>query len=93
MAQLLSEVSSAELSEWMTYYQLEPWGTGSEDLRAGIISSTIANANRDPKQRQQPYAPGDFIPRRDDSEVEEQSPDDQMQILQRLTAAWAAKEP
>lgn len=91
MEQLLSEISSAELTEWMTYYQLEPWGTGPDDLRAGILASTIANVNRDEKRRPQPYEPGDFIPRREEAEAEEQSLEEQQQILQSLMAAWAAK--
>ena len=33
-----------------------------EDLRAGIVASTIANANRDPKRRKQPFKPQDFMP-------------------------------
>lgn len=40
---------------------LEPFGEDRADLRAGIISSTIANVNRDPK-KSQPFAAKDFMP-------------------------------
>lgn len=75
----------------MEYYKLEPWGADADDIRAGIVASTVANVNRDPKQRRQPYAPGDFVPKRDGAPVEEQSPEEQMRILEMFTAAWPAK--
>lgn len=60
--ELLARTDSRELAEWMAYAQLEPFGEEREDLRAGIVASTIANANRDPKKRKKPFAPEDFIP-------------------------------
>lgn len=47
----------------MAYYELEPWGERRADLRAGIVASTIANVNRDPKRRAKAYAPEEFMPR------------------------------
>jgi hypothetical protein len=32
------------------------------DLRAGIVASTIANVNRDPKKKPDAYQPADFMP-------------------------------
>ena len=45
MKQLYLETDSAELSEWEAYYNLEPWGESKEDIRTGIIASTIVNVN------------------------------------------------
>lgn len=61
MAELLSRISSRELSEWMAYYDLEPFGEERADLRAGIIASVTANANRDAKKGKA-YRPQDFMP-------------------------------
>ncbi|MCS7159473.1 MAG: DUF4035 domain-containing protein [Gemmatales bacterium] len=36
----------SELSTWLAYYSLEPWGEDRADLRAAIVASVIANANR-----------------------------------------------
>jgi len=82
--ELLSRVSSRELAEWMAFYQLEPWGTETEDWRAGLIASTVANANRDQKRRRRPYEPQDFMPRRDvrPKETEEQPVEDQIAIVE-----------
>ena len=40
---------------------LEPFGDRWADLRSGIVASTIANVNRDPETKPDPFSPGDFI--------------------------------
>lgn len=59
---MLARMSSRELSEWQAFYGLEPFGEERADLRAGIITATMANINRDPKKRRKPYSPQDFMP-------------------------------
>lgn len=75
-------MSSQELSEWMAFYSLEPWGTEVEDLRAAIIASTIANANRDPKKQRKPYKPRDFMPQWDRPPAKEQTAEEQRKIIE-----------
>ena len=41
---------------------MEPRGEERADLRAGIVASTIANANRDPKKGK-PFKAEDFMPK------------------------------
>lgn len=65
--ELLARIDSRELTEWMAYYEVEPWGSEIDDHRFGTVASTIANVNRDPKKRSQPYKPNDFFPRRDEA--------------------------
>ena len=43
VAQLDREMSAKELTEWMIYYSIEPFGGAREDYRAALVSSTIAN--------------------------------------------------
>ena len=84
--ELLERIDSRELTEWAVFFSLEPWGTEVEDWRAGLIAATIANSYRDPKRRRKPYEPSDFMPRRAvQAEVEEQSVEEQAQIME----AWA----
>lgn len=54
-------ISAEELTEWMALYRLEPWGEERGDMRAALIASIIANVNRDPKKRPQPYELKDFM--------------------------------
>jgi hypothetical protein len=56
---MLAEMTSAQLSEWMAYAQLEPWGEERADLRAGIIASTQANSMKGKKGK--PFKPQDFM--------------------------------
>lgn len=60
--ELLHRISSRELSEWMAYYRIEPFGQEARWLRTGVIASTIANVNRNEKKRSKPFEPSDFIP-------------------------------
>lgn len=77
--ELLARTDSRELSEWMAYFSMEPWGTEIEDWRAGMIASVIANANRDEKKRRKPFEPKDFMPQRIE---EEQSWEEQARLLE-----------
>jgi hypothetical protein len=60
VAEMLSRVSSHELTEWMAYEKL----TGPLDVRlrgdvsAGIVAATVANSQGAKKK----LKPGDFIP-------------------------------
>lgn len=83
--ELLARISSRELSEWIAFYAVEPWGVMPDDLRTGIITSAIANTNRDPKKQKKPFTPQDFIPHWEKPQLEEpQSADEQKRIMQ----AW-----
>jgi hypothetical protein len=36
--ELLARVGSDELTEWMAFYQLEPFGEMRADLRSGVVA-------------------------------------------------------
>ena len=74
--ELLARVDSRELSEWMAYYQLEPFGNVREDLQAGIVASTIANVNRGKNDKA--FQPSDFMPF---MEKPEQTVDDMKAVM------------
>jgi len=59
---LSKRLSAKEFSEWIEFYNLEPFGWEADCYIAGIIASTIANVHRDTKKRQKPYDPLDFVP-------------------------------
>lgn len=80
IGELQERVSSHDFAEYWAHFQLEPWGTEREDLRSGIVASTIANVNRDKKKRARPFLPSDFIPKvelervtDDDEELDEEA--------------------
>ena len=65
VGELLERIEARELTEWMAFYQLEPFGEQRADLRAGIVTAMIANVNRDKKKRRKPHKPQDFMPQFD----------------------------
>ena len=80
--ELLSRISSRELTEWMTFFSMEPWGTEVEDWRAALVTSAVYNVNRDPKKHRKPFEPKDFMPNRQSIETQEQSGDEQRAIVE-----------
>lgn len=82
-------VDSREFSEWQAYWNLEPWGEGRGDLRAGIVASTMANLWRGADTP--PFTPQDFMPQFDRFAAEAEDPDaliaQQQQLLESLTRA------
>lgn len=61
MRQAQLEISSAEFTEWMAYYELEPFGDLVADHRHGVASALLANINRNSNTRPEPYLSSDFI--------------------------------
>lgn len=45
MGELLRQIDSRELTEWQAYAQLEPFGPGRADMRAGLIATLLALAH------------------------------------------------
>ena len=60
VGELLDRISSRELSEWMAYYMLEPFGAERDNLHAGLVAAMVHNVNRDPK-RGKAADPKDFM--------------------------------
>lgn len=60
----MRNLDSAELTEWMAYYTIEPFGEQRADLRAGIIASTLVNMNR--AKSSKAVSPREFMPFIDD---------------------------
>ena len=45
----------------MAFAELEPFGALRDNIHAGIVAATVANANRDTKRRPEPFSPQDFL--------------------------------
>ena len=58
---MLNEMSGEQLSEWLAYARIEPWGEERADLRAGIVAATTANCHR--SSRTKAFKPDDFMPK------------------------------
>ena len=56
---LLGELDSRELTAWMAYESVEPFGERRANLHAGIVAATVANVNRDKHTRA--FQPTDFL--------------------------------
>ena len=43
VAELEETISSDELTQWIAFYNMEPFGSERDNIHAGIIASTLAN--------------------------------------------------
>lgn len=59
---MLAELRPSELGLWAALYSIDPWGEQRADLRAAIGTSVLAESNRNPKVRAEPYTSEDFMP-------------------------------
>ena len=73
VGEMLTRMSSRELSEWMAYATLEPFGEERADLRAGIVASTVANVHRGKGDK--PIPPTDFLPKFWEEEPDDEPPE------------------
>jgi hypothetical protein len=58
---MLRAMTPQHLLDWQTYALLEPFGELRADYRAAQIVTMLANVNRDPKKRHEPYKVMDFL--------------------------------
>ncbi len=49
------------LAEWMEYDRIEPFGSWRDNWHMAVLTSIVANSNRDPKKRPHPFSPSDFL--------------------------------
>lgn len=78
---MLRRMSSAELTEWLAFASLEPFGGDADYIGAAIISSTVYNVQRGKRKAMKPI---DFIPQ---FSKRKQSTEEQVQFAQMLAAA------
>lgn len=58
---MLANAPASMLVQWVAYFGLEPFGEERADLRAGIVSSVVANCNR--AKGGKAFEPKDFMPK------------------------------
>ena len=82
---MLARMSSQEITEWIAFYSIEPFGQDTQYLGHAITAATIANVNRGKGQKA--VKAEQFMPK---FNSHEQTVDEQIQIAQMITAALSA---
>lgn len=57
---MLERMSSAELTEWLAFYGIEPWGGDTDYIGDAITAATVFNVQ---KGKNKAMKPADFIPK------------------------------
>jgi len=84
---LQDTITDRELMEWADFYHQEPFGELRNDIRAGLVCSLIANANRDTKRHPQPYEITDFLLYQERPPQKKQSAEEMRELL----LAWTKR--
>ncbi len=89
--ELRSRVDFREFLEWEIYERVEPFQCDRVDYAGALLAAILANVNRDPEKRKQPYQVTDFLPPwqldRDDGEPERMSAEETVAAVKALHAA------
>lgn len=98
MEEAQERLSAKEFSEWLAYFQLEPWGEYRDDLRMGVLTVRVANALR--SKDSQPTTLKDYIFRFDEDPEEKTEAEKQSQVealyhkfVAAIQAAAGEKDP
>ena len=83
----MERISSKELTEWIAFSQLEPFGSEAYYLGFAIVAMTIANANRGKGKKA--YKVEDFMPK---FKTESQSVEQMMQFAQMMTVGLGGED-
>jgi len=86
VGELLERISSRELTEWMAYAQVAPFGENIPYIGHAITASTIANVNRG---KHKPYDYTDFMPT---FEKKEQTVEEMIQFAAMMTVGLGGKD-
>ncbi len=84
-----------ELSELQAFWNIHPWGSYADDLRAARLCATVANfsAAVDWKRRgRRPFEPKDFLPTYSQTQSQ-QTPEQQIAALKMLPGVDLRKKP
>jgi len=86
VSEMLERISSRELSEWMVFYRLEPFGTEIELYGHAMTTATLINVNR--KKGSATVEPVDVMPKFKPP----QTVNDMVNFAEMLTAAYGGKD-
>ena len=86
---MLEALPSAMLTEWMAYYEIEPFGEERADLRAGIVASTMANAIGGSRRTLEPV---EFMPRFDQEQKPPMDEQAMKSTFRAIAKVWNAKQ-
>ena len=57
VSRMLSEMTSAEYTNWLAFYEFEPFGPIQEDYRAGLLATIACRAAGDKKAQPKQFFP------------------------------------
>jgi hypothetical protein len=85
---MLSRMDSAELTEWIAFYELEPFGYEIGMLGHAITASTVANFSMAREKGAKAYKVEEFMPKFD----RKQTPDEMINLAAMYTIGLGGED-
>lgn len=79
-------MTAAQLQEWITYFELEPWGGARDDYRSGLVAAAVVNAAPFRGKGAKAFTPSDFFPELSTKPRRAQTPADMLEVARAMTA-------
>lgn len=86
VSELLARVSSRELTEWMAFYKLEPFGAAEDEYHTAMVVSMVANTARDEEKRKNPFVPEEFM--RESMRPEADEEDEGLELMRKAMTVF-----
>jgi hypothetical protein len=88
--EMMARMSSAELSRWIAFFDIAPFGPRQEFMRAGAIAAAVCNSQRASTDAKV-WEPADFFPHLKNTEPDpEAEREEKDRIARKVQAAMAA---
>lgn len=80
----MKELPREELTGWMAFWELEPFGSSFDEYRSALIASVVAEVNRNRKKRGRAFTPKEFMSDwgKDKDEGKAATPEEMLVFLQ-----------
>ena len=81
-------ISSKEMTEWIAFFKLEPFGGHADDARFARLQCLLANIHRDPK-KSRVFRPNQFMP---DYERRAKTSQELLRTVEMLNTAFGGRD-
>lgn len=86
---MLRRMQWDQFIDWMAFASIEPFDEGRADLRSASICAMLANINRNPKKRPQPFVPNDFLLIYDEEDLKQKRPKQSLEQMKAIGRIYA----
>lgn len=90
VSELLDRVDAYEMTEWMAYERIDPFGNQRQDYHMAMICSSLYNVIQSFGKQRKTFTPDQFMP--EFGGKQEKGEDELLAIVEQLNAAFGGED-